>query len=162
MTLVYQDFKSPIGVLYLVANESHLTAVVMKTNWPAFKSRQPNLSKGTNKILARTYTQLERYFKGEKVKFDMPLELSGTPFQRKAWQGLCKIPYGKTSTYKQQALMIKNPKAVRAVGSANGANPLCIIVPCHRVIGSDGSLAGYSGGVSAKRFLLRLEGVDVA
>lgn len=110
--------------------------------------------------LQTAITELLRYFQGEEVQFTIPLDLSdGTAFQQQVWQALQQIPYGQTISYKTLAMMINNPKAVRAVGGANGKNPLPIIIPCHRVIQADGSLGGYSGGVAIKRELLALEGV---
>jgi O-6-methylguanine DNA methyltransferase len=108
--------------------------------------------------LQQAMQQLRQYFAGECVQFSCPLDLHGTPFQLAVWQALYCIPYGETRTYAQLATTIGRPRAVRAVGAANGANPVAIIVPCHRVIGSNGSLTGYGGGLSTKRWLLSLEG----
>jgi methylated-DNA-[protein]-cysteine S-methyltransferase len=102
--------------------------------------------------------QLEEYFSGRRRHFDLPLDLRGTEFQKRCWRELLKIPYGETRSYAEIARAIGNPSAVRAVGLANGQNPIAIIVPCHRVIGSDGSLTGYGGGLDVKRRLLELEG----
>jgi methylated-DNA-[protein]-cysteine S-methyltransferase len=102
--------------------------------------------------------QLEEYFSGRRRHFDLPLDLHGTEFQKRCWRELLKIPYGETRSYAEIARAIGNPSAVRAVGLANGQNPIAIIVPCHRVIGSDGSLTGYGGGLDVKRRLLELEG----
>ena len=101
--------------------------------------------------------QLEEYFAGERKRFDLPLNPSGTDFQRSVWKALTDIPYGKTKTYKQIAEMIGNPKACRAVGMANNKNPIWIVIPCHRVIGADGTLTGYGGGLNMKKRLLELE-----
>ena len=101
--------------------------------------------------------QLSEYLKGERQIFDLPLNPKGTDFQKRVWQALCDIPYGETRSYKQIAEAIGNPKAVRAVGMANNRNPITIVVPCHRVIGADGKLVGYGGGLEMKEFLLRLE-----
>jgi methylated-DNA-[protein]-cysteine S-methyltransferase len=106
--------------------------------------------------------QLEEYFAGRRRGFDLPLDLRGTGFQKRCWQELLKIPYGETRSYADIARAIGNPLAVRAVGLANGQNPIAIIVPCHRVIGSDGSLTGYGGGLETKRWLLELEGALTA
>lgn len=106
--------------------------------------------------------QLAEYFAGERKKFDLPLDLSGvTPFRAEVLRALMRVPYGKTTTYTELARAVDNPKAVRAVGSACATNPLPILIPCHRVLRADGSLGGYRGGTEAKRFLLRLEGIDV-
>lgn len=112
---------------------------------------------GGHVYLDRLRAELEEYFDGRRKEFQIPLHLVGTPFQVRVWQTLLQIPYGTTITYAQQARMIGNPAAVRAVASANGRNRLPILVPCHRVIGADGSLTGYSGGVGRKAELLRLE-----
>jgi len=103
------------------------------------------------------YRQLEAYFMGQRKKFTLPLKLLGTPFQQKVWKALCTIPYGETRSYKQIAELINQPKAARAIGSANHNNPIAVIVPCHRVIGANGSLTGYAGGLLLKTLLLKLE-----
>jgi methylated-DNA-[protein]-cysteine S-methyltransferase len=110
-------------------------------------------------ILRQATAELREYMAGQREEFTVPLELTGTSFQREVWQELCKIPYGKTCRYIDIANAIGKPKAVRAVGAANGSNPVPIIVPCHRVIGSDGTLTGYGGGLPLKRRLLQLEGI---
>jgi len=110
--------------------------------------------------LRQAVDELQRYFSGERVQFSCPLDLRGTPFQVKVWQELWRIPYGETRSYGQIACAVERPSASRAVGAANGANPIAIIVPCHRVIGSDGSLTGYGGGLPTKAWLLSLEGVS--
>lgn len=111
--------------------------------------------------LAPYLAQFRAYFAGELQRFTLPLAAVGTPFQRAVWQALCDIPYGETRSYRDIALAIGKPTAMRAVGAANGRNPLSIIVPCHRVIGKDGSLTGYAGGLPIKQALLRLEGIAV-
>ena len=109
-------------------------------------------------VLRAAAQQLQQFLRGERTRFDLPLDLSGgTPFQQAVWQALCDIPYGETVSYLQIAEAIGNPRAVRAVGAANGRNPLSIIVPCHRVIGRSGELTGYGGGIPIKRWLLALE-----
>ena len=109
--------------------------------------------------LRQAMDQLERYFAGERIQFSCPLDLRGTAFQVAVWEELYRIPYGQTRTYAQIADLIGRPKAVRAVGAANGANPVAVIVPCHRVIGSNGALTGYGGGLPMKHWLLTLEGI---
>jgi O-6-methylguanine DNA methyltransferase len=109
--------------------------------------------------LCQALDQLQRYFAGEPVQFSCPLDLRGTPFQVSVWKELFRIPYGQTRTYAEIASAIGAPRAVRAVGAANGANPVAVIVPCHRVIGSNGTLTGYGGGLGMKEWLLTLEGV---
>jgi methylated-DNA-[protein]-cysteine S-methyltransferase len=113
-----------------------------------------------NAVLKKAETQLAEYFAGRRRKFDLPIDLSGTPFQQKAWKALLKIPFGKTVSYSEQAGMTGDPAKARAVGGANGKNPLPIIVPCHRVVGKDGSLGGYSSGIKIKEFLLSHEGAS--
>ena len=108
-------------------------------------------------LIKEAYQQLCEYLKGERKTFRLPLNPQGTDFQKRVWKALCDIPYGETRSYKQIAEAIGNPKAVRAVGMANNRNPLLIVVPCHRVIGSDGKLVGYAAGLDKKAFLLRLE-----
>jgi len=114
-------------------------------------------SRPEGKILENTRVQLTEYFGGRRKIFNIPFDLEGTPFQRKVWQELSRIPFGRTLSYRDVAEKIRNPKAVRAVGSANGKNPVCIIIPCHRVIAADGSIGGYAGGIAMKRQLLDLE-----
>lgn len=116
---------------------------------------------GDRAAFADEVRELEEYFAGTRRKFTVPFVLRGTPFQRRVWEELCRIPYGKTISYAELARRIGNPKAVRAVGLANGANPIAIIVPCHRVIGANGTLTGYGGGLNTKRFLLDLERAPV-
>jgi methylated-DNA-[protein]-cysteine S-methyltransferase len=109
-------------------------------------------------FMFNVYTQLKGYFRGERKHFDLPLKIEGTEFQKRVWNELMKIPYGKTISYKELAIRLGNEKVIRAAASANGANPLPIVIPCHRVIGSDGSLIGYGGGLEIKEKLLQLEG----
>jgi len=112
-----------------------------------------------DKLMHGVYTQLKEYFDGERKKFDLPLEIEGTDFNKRVWNELLKIPYGKTISYKEQAIRWGDEKVIRAAAKANGDNPLPIVIPCHRVIGSDGSLVGYGGGLKIKEKLLTLEGV---
>ncbi|TRZ74309.1 MAG: methylated-DNA--[protein]-cysteine S-methyltransferase [Actinobacteria bacterium] len=150
---------SPVGKLRLVASEKGLVAIDVRNH-----TKQEVSSKNTDAqaILLKTKKQLEQYFAGKRTSFDVELDLVGTEFQVQAWRALCRIPFGKTISYGQQAKNIKKPKAFRAVGSANGKNPIPIIVPCHRVVASDGSLGGYSLGLKMKKQLLALEGVSEA
>ncbi len=157
MPKFYQNMKSPIGELFVVADSKSLLAVICKKNWSDYRKVKGEMIKQDSPILRRTRKELTEYFAGKRKKFTIPYRLEGTPFQIKVWRSLAKIPFGKTKTYKEQASLVKSPKAVRAVGSTNGNNPLGIILPCHRVIGSDGSLTGYAGGLKAKKFLLSLE-----
>jgi methylated-DNA-[protein]-cysteine S-methyltransferase len=111
-------------------------------------------------IMEETVTQLNEYFAGKRTEFDLPLELEGTEFQREVWTSLAEIPYGKTISYAELAMMVGRPSAFRAVGQANGANPIPIVLPCHRVVASGGGIGGYGGGLAMKRQLLSLEGRD--
>jgi methylated-DNA-[protein]-cysteine S-methyltransferase len=158
-------YGSPVGELNLVANNVGLTALL----WPNEK-RVPlptvptRVNVSQNPILQATWNQLDEYFAGTRTDFDLPLAPHGTEFQREAWAALRLIPFGETRSYAQQATTIGKPNAVRAIGAANGKNPISIIVPCHRVIGSNGSLTGFGGGLDAKSFLLnherRVAGLD--
>ena len=150
---------SPVGKLRLVASEKGLVAIDVRSN-TAYVETAQNAS--AQAILKKTKQQLDQYFAGKRTSFDVALDLVGTEFQVKAWRALCRIPFGKTISYGQQAANIKKPKAFRAVGSANGKNPIPIIVPCHRVVASDGTLGGYSLGLKMKKQLLALEGVSEA
>lgn len=153
---LFTKMDSPIGRLTLIADETHLLAIL----WEKEKKnrvRLPRLIAGENSLLKKTKKQLEKYFAGRRFQFDLPIAPHGTPFQIKVWHGLRKIPYGKTLCYQELATQIGSSKAVRAVGAANGKNPLSIIVPCHRVIGKNGKLTGFAGGLSVKNYLLKLE-----
>ena len=112
-----------------------------------------------SRVLSLATEQVKAYFEGRLQVFDLPLDMVGTPFQRSVWQALLTVPFGRTASYQQMADAVDNPKAVRAVGAANGQNPISIIVPCHRIIGKNGSLTGYGGGIWRKEWLLRHEGV---
>ncbi len=113
-------------------------------------------------LIALAKSQLEEYFQGVRQTFDLPLQPAGTPFQKKVWEALCTIPYGETRSYKEIALRIQNPRGCRAVGMANNRNPIMIVIPCHRVIGSNGSLVGYAGGLDIKEWLLRHEALTAS
>ncbi len=114
---------------------------------------------GTKTELTDTvYTQLLEYFDGKRKRFDVPYQMNGTDFQKKVWSALCDIPYGETRSYKEIAMAVGNPKASRAIGMANNKNPITVIVPCHRVIGTSGKLVGYAGGLTMKEYLLKMEG----
>ena len=144
--------ESPIGPLTLVSDGDHLVGVRFEGWNPpagALNTADP--------VLARTARQLDSYFAGRLRAFDLPLAPAGTPFQQRVWSALREIPFGETRSYGQLAKAIGKPSAMRAVGAANGRNPIAIVVPCHRVIGTDGSLTGFGGGIERKRFLLSLE-----
>lgn len=147
---------SPVGMLRLAASDRGLISIDVRKS---SISREVTAADARAKaILQTTRKQLAEYFAGRRTTFDVPLDLMGTDFQVESWKALGRIPYGKTISYGQQALSIGNPKACRAVGSANGKNPIPIIVPCHRVVSADGSLGGYSLGLKMKKQLLALEG----
>lgn len=151
---------SPVGVLTLTAEAATLTGVYLPASPRAGAPGDPVESAAPSNagVLAEAVRQLRAYFGGELTDFDLPMAApTGTPFQRRVWDALSDIGYGTTASYAQLAAMIGAPSASRAVGRANGRNPLSILVPCHRVIGADGSLTGYGGGVPAKRYLLALE-----
>jgi len=150
---------SPVGKLRLVASEKGLVAIDVRSNAKKIVSAK---NASAQAILIKTRKQLEQYFAGKRTTFDVALDLVGTEFQVQAWRALSHIPFGKTISYGQQAANIKKPRAFRAIGSANGKNPIPIIVPCHRVVASDGSLGGYSLGLKMKKQLLALEGVSEA
>jgi len=159
--MYYTYYKSPLGDIALTANEQGLTALTFisskKTeDYKALLISQ-NYQNNPEKF-TQVCQQLTEYFSGERKEFDLPLAATGTPFQQKVWQALCAIKQGETKTYAWLAKKINNEKAVRAVGSANGANPIALIVPCHRVIGSNGKLTGYAGGLALKAKLLMHEG----
>jgi methylated-DNA-[protein]-cysteine S-methyltransferase len=155
--------ESPVGELTLVASQQAL--LVLTWGDASSGSRRVAqavqqatvVSAGQHLVLAQCVSQLEEYFAGHRTAFDLPLQAEGTEFQRAAWNVLRQIPYGQTLSYAEQAGRAGSPKASRAVGSANGRNPISIIVPCHRVIGADGSLTGFGGGLDTKRWLLAHE-----
>jgi methylated-DNA-[protein]-cysteine S-methyltransferase len=142
---------SPIGPLALETDGVSLTGVSFHARGALTSGRLPA-------VLIDARRQLHEYFERRRTVFDLPLTLAGTPFQLDCWRALQKIPYGTTWTYAELAAHIDRPRAVRAVGAANGANPLPIIVPCHRVIGSNGKLVGFGGGIETKQRLLEIEG----
>lgn len=151
--------ESPIGPLTLIAQDGRLAGVLMEMTryTPEEQNRGEVVGPGDEPVLDAAAAQLDAYFAGELTEFDLPLTMNGTGFQRTVWAGLQAIPYGQTISYGELARRIGQPSAFRAVGLANGRNPVSIVVPCHRVIGADGSLTGYGGGMERKRFLLGLE-----
>ena len=150
-TIVSTRISSPIGTLTLTSNGSALTRLSIAE--PSDTS-DSDVSPDSDAILAAAREQLDAYFDMRLTRFDLPLEPRGTEFQRRVWDSLRLIPFGETISYAELARRVDNPKAVRAVGAANGRNPLMIVVPCHRVIGADGSLTGFGGGIERKRWLL--------
>ena len=157
MGLHFKFVDSPVGKLKLVASDRGLVAIL----WPDENPRRVRLADLTeapnDPILTKTESQLAEYFAGKRQSFDLPLDPRGTAFQRAVWDALLAIPYGEIRTYGQLARQLGNPNATRAVGAANGRNPLSIVAPCHRVVGSTGELRGFAGGLETKSFLLELE-----
>jgi len=153
----FQYLESPIGTLRLVSNGARLTRIEFEGQHSEDESREAG-----DAVLKACAAQLQEYFRGTRRHFDLPLGARGTSFQQSVWNVLADIPYGELRSYRDIARSIGNPAAVRAVGAANGRNPLPIVVPCHRVIGSNGTLTGFAGGLPAKKFLLELEGVLAA
>ena len=143
-------YYSPVGILEIKASNKALISVNLKKDYKAFTS-------SNNPVIKETIKQLSEYFEGKRRTFDIPLSPEGTEFQKKVWKELLCIPYGKTISYANLAEAVGNPKASRAVGSANGKNPIPIIIPCHRVIASDKGLGGYAYGLPVKKYLLELE-----
>ena len=146
-------YKSPIGILELVSSENELLSCEFVKEMKSI-GLQPQ-------ILLDSLKQLKEYFTGTRMKFDLKLKLDGTVFQNSVWNSLQMVPYGRTISYKELAKMIGRETAIRAVGSANGQNPISIIIPCHRIIGSDNKLRGYGGGIERKKWLLEFESGNV-
>jgi methylated-DNA-[protein]-cysteine S-methyltransferase len=162
MSICFQTYQSPVGILFLASQEQTLCGVIFEPLWSAFTKRLPeaSFSETSTAVLQQTKQQLDEYFAGKRQKFSIPLQfISGTEFQKKVWTALQLIPFGATATYKQQAASVGSPLASRAVGHANGLNPIAIILPCHRIIGSDGSLTGFAGGLENKKVLLSNEAI---
>src|SRR2546429_5545341 len=154
---------TPVGTLTLVASDRGLRAVVwLKSSRKGTGVNGRPHRNPDHPILKTTARQLDEYFSGERTTFDIPLDLQGTRFQLAAWRSLAQIPFGTTTSYGRQAAALGIPTAARALGAANGANPVCIVLPCHRVIGADGSLTGFGGGLPVKQWLLDHEARVVA
>lgn len=163
MTTAYLTMPSPVGELLLTATDEGLTRVWFEEHrhggprsaeWRSAEE----VGGAADRILRDAREQLDAYFAGERTTFDLPLAAAGTPFQERVWEALRSIPFGHTTSYGEIAIRMGEPKAVRAVGAANGRNPIPIIVPCHRVIGANGDLTGFGGGIERKRWLLEHEG----
>jgi len=153
----YCYYQSPIGLIRIVETGGFLTRAEFVEQNPKSKHFQTNGISNSSTLLEDACRQLDEYFEGKRLKFDLALKPHGTNFQRSAWESLLRIPYGETRSYLQQAESILNPKAIRAIGQANSRNPIPIIIPCHRVIGKNGSLTGYAGGLDRKTRLLAHE-----
>lgn len=157
MAYVHKIVKTPVGSLTLVASDKGLAAILWENDKPGRVRLDIGVEDKKHEVLAHAERQLLEYFDGKRSRFDLPLDFTGTPFQKKVWAALCRIPFGETRSYADIAKEVGSPKAVRAVGSANGKNPISIIAPCHRVIGKNGKLTGFAGGLEVKGFLLELE-----
>jgi len=157
MSLACKTIESPVGKLKLVASNEGLVAVLWQNDRPSRVRLGELVADDRHPILLKAERQLGEYFAGKRKEFSVPLDMRGTPFQKNVWEALLAIPFGETRSYGQLAKQLGNPNATRAVGAANGRNPLSIIVPCHRVIGSTGKLTGFGGGLETKAHLLSLE-----
>ena len=153
MSLLTTYYKSPIGIAKISGDENGIQSISVLDE----EDIVIDSSEETPVYLQKCITQLDEYFKGERMDFDLSLNPQGTTFQKKVWSSLTKVDFGKTKTYLQQAKTLGDVKAIRAVASANGKNPIWIVIPCHRIIGSDGSLTGYAGGIWRKKWLLAHE-----
>lgn len=147
------DYESPIGMVEIIGDHAAVNSILFTE-----RSEKANLlTAETPAALVECYTQFDEYFKGERYEFTFSLQFEGTEFQKSVWEALREIPYAETASYKDIAVSIHNEKAIRAVGSANGKNKLSIVIPCHRIIGSNGKLTGYAGGLWRKEWLLQHE-----
>ena len=158
MSYFTKTMKSPVGELTLVASDQGLAAILWENDDPKRVRLEPREERADHPVLAEAERQLGEYFAGKRDRFTLPLHFKGTEFQKKVWHALTTIPFGETRSYAQIAMQVGSPQAVRAVGAANGRNPISIVAPCHRVIGANGKLTGFAGGLEAKAFLLELEG----
>lgn len=157
MISLFTIYESPIGPLTLVSDGTAITGLYMEVHRHAPEQQPDWIREDSAPVLRQATRQLAEYFAGERREFDLPLEMHGTDFQKTVWAELTRIPFGTTISYGELAQRIGNPKASRAVGLANGRNPISIVVPCHRVIGANGSLTGYGGGLERKKALLAWE-----
>ena len=157
MIYTFKNMESPVGRLALVASRVGLAAILWEHERPNRVRVHPREEQRDHPLLLETERQLSDYFAGKRTAFSVPLDVAGTAFQKAVWAALLTIPYGEKRYYAQIAAQIGRPAAARAVGAANGRNPISIIVPCHRVLGADGALTGFAGGLEAKAYLLGLE-----
>ena len=155
--LVYKWVDSPIGKLKLVATGEGLAGILWEKERPGRVRLNARVADPSDAVLVEAERQLDEYFRGRRKAFSLKLDFAGTAFQRQVWTALLTIPFGETRSYAQLARQIEKPTATRAVGAANGRNPIAIVAPCHRVIGASGSLTGFAGGLEAKAYLLALE-----
>jgi methylated-DNA-[protein]-cysteine S-methyltransferase len=154
---VYKTMPSPIGELRLVASDRGLAAILWENKMPDRARSQATKQDVDHPVLLETQRQLKEYFAGKRKAFDLQLDFVGTDFQKRVWNALLRIPFGETRTYGEVAKQLGNANAMRAVGAANGQNPIPIVAPCHRVIGASGALIGFGGGLETKAYLLNLE-----
>ncbi|MFE6169225.1 methylated-DNA--[protein]-cysteine S-methyltransferase [Viridibacillus arvi] len=147
------DYESPIGVLEIIGTDKAISSIMFSEKDRAVN----NIQDKTPIVLENCYDQFDEYFKGDRREFTFPIKYEGTNFQKTVWNALTSIPYGKTVSYTDIAVLIGNEKAIRAVGNANGKNKMSIVIPCHRIIGSNGKLTGYAGGLWRKEWLLQHE-----
>lgn len=152
----YFDYETPIGIIRIEEKRGFLSGLYLQQKHHFSVKKKTAYYRETD-FIRKVYGQLMEYFDGKRKVFDLPLYIEGTPFQQKVWNALRQIPYGETRSYGEIAAQVGNPKACRAVGGANHHNPIMIVIPCHRVIGKDGSLTGFGGGIEAKDYMLRLE-----
>src|ERR1700748_3844254 len=157
MSFVHKTINTPVGELKLIASDKGLAAILWEYDNPRRVRLGGLVEDGKHPVLRETERQLNEYFEGKRRLFSLVLDMRGTRFQNDVWEALLAIPFGETRSYGQLAKQLGNPRATRAVGAANGRNPLSIIVPCHRVIGSSGKLTGFAGGLDTKAKLLSLE-----
>ncbi len=157
MTLYCKKISMVIGTLFIAADAASLRAITCNKNEERIRTTLGRCKTGSNAIILATEQQLREYFDGKRIDFDLPIQFNGTEFQQKCWQALMRIPYGETLSYSGQASLLGQPGAARAVGTANGHNPISIVVPCHRVIAKSGEPGGYAGGIEIKKKLLNLE-----
>lgn len=155
MTATHTTIDSPCGALTLVTADGVLSGLYFPGHW--YPPGRDTLGSSSERGFERAEAQLAEYFAGERIAFDLPTRLAGSDFQRRVWELIDRIPYGETTTYGEMAAELGDPTLAREVGAAVGRNPLSVIVPCHRVVGKDGRLTGYAGGLERKRFLLELE-----
>lgn len=159
MEYYYKEMDSPVGRLKIISSDVGLAAILWENDKPERIRVRSYTENNTHPMLLEAEQQLKEYFEGKRNSFSLRLDPVGTAFQKNVWNALSSIPYGETRSYSDIARQLGNIKAVRAVGAANGRNPISIIVPCHRVIGASGELTGFAGGLEAKAFLLSMEGV---
>ncbi|WP_374524108.1 methylated-DNA--[protein]-cysteine S-methyltransferase [Sphingopyxis sp.] len=157
MTHAFKTIWSPVGELTLVADAKGLAAILWEKDRPGRVRLGPLTEEPEHPVLVETERQLGEYFAGKRRAFEVPLSFSGSDFQKQVWGALLTIPFGETRSYGEIAQQVGRPTASRAVGAANGRNPISIIAPCHRVVGSTGKLTGFAGGLEAKKYLLELE-----